>query len=126
MLFLEMIGIALLGFIEKITLFKETSEILTSYKGQVTRFSVSIDIKNVKDSFQFVFFFLPELNLPSNKTTNALKERNDLPSTSSYKTLGLYNFVKCFRRADKRRGPITELKKVFQNKLHSSADQNTF
>ena len=104
MLFLEMIGIALLGFIEKITLFKETSEILTSYKGQVTRFSVSIDIKNVKDSFQFVFFFLPELNLPSNKTNNALEERNDLPSTSAYKTLGLYNFVKCFRRADKRRG----------------------
>ena len=64
MLFLEMIGIALPGFIslmslqeqqnqsrsilisffltEKLTLFKETREILTSYKGQVTRFSVSI------------------------------------------------------------------------------------
>ena len=85
MLFLEMIGIALLGFIEKITLFKETSEILTSYKGQVTRFSVSIDIKNVKDSFQFVFFFLPELNLPSNKTTNALKQRNDLPQSRNFR-----------------------------------------
>ena len=62
MLFLEMIGIALLGFItlmslqeqqnqsrliliifltEKLTL-SETREILTSYKGQVMRFSVSI------------------------------------------------------------------------------------
>ena len=42
MLFLEMIGIALLGFTEKLTLFKETREILISYKGQVMRFSVSI------------------------------------------------------------------------------------
>ena len=42
MLFLEMIGIALPGFTEKITLLKEPREILTSYKGQVTRFSVSI------------------------------------------------------------------------------------
>ena len=67
MLFLEMIGIALLGFIEKITLFKETSEILTSYKGQVTRFSVSIDIKNVKDSFQFVFSFCQNSICPQMK-----------------------------------------------------------
>ena len=42
MLFLEMIGIALLGFTEKLTLFKETREIPTSYKGQVMRFLVSI------------------------------------------------------------------------------------
>lgn len=42
MLFLEMVGIALLGFTEKLILFKETREILTSHKGQVTRFSVSI------------------------------------------------------------------------------------
>lgn len=42
MLFLEMIGIALLGFTEKLTLFKETREILTSYNGQFMRFSVSI------------------------------------------------------------------------------------
>ena len=58
-------------------------------KGQVVRFSVSIayyDITNVKDCFQlFFFFFLPELNFPSNKTTNALKQRNDLPRSRNFR-----------------------------------------
>ena len=81
MLFLEMTGIALPGFItlmslqeqqnqsrsilisffltEKLTLFKETSEILTSYKGQVTRFSVSIAylLRMLRTVFNLFFLF---------------------------------------------------------------------
>ena len=80
MLFLEMIGIALPGFItlmslqeqqnqsrsilisffaEKLTLFKETREILTSYKGQVTRFSVSIAylLRMLRTVFNLFFLF---------------------------------------------------------------------
>ena len=46
--------------------------------------------------------------------------------TSAYKALGLYSFFRGFRMAHKLKGLIIGLKIVFQNKLHRSADQNTF
>ena len=61
-------------FTEILPLFKETRE-----RSSREIFSQHCILRMLRTVFNGFLFFLPELNLPSNETTNALKRRNDLP-----------------------------------------------
>ena len=61
-------------FTEKLPLFKETGE-----RSSPEIFSQHCILRMLRTVSNCFLFFLPELSLPSNKTTKALKQRNDLP-----------------------------------------------
>lgn len=73
--FNSLILIRFFFFTEILPLFKETRERSSDFRSAL---HITI-LRMLRTVFNCFLFFLPELNLPSNKTTNALKQRNDLP-----------------------------------------------
>ena len=67
-------------FTEILPLFKETRE--RSSHEIISQHCILRLLRTLSNCF---LFFLPELNFPSNKTTNALKQRNDLPQSRNFR-----------------------------------------